>query len=164
MNDKKVQLWALILAGYKCKVEYIEGRYNCSADLLLRLPTVNDSNSEPASDTEALELDFDDRTLEVNVLNSNACVPKKFAKCELQHHEDLVKHFVDLPEDINILQEQNSDSTLSELKARIETGKATKTKLEKYLETGDGLTYSIVGGGGGGGVQISRYISYKATH
>ena len=145
MNNKKVQLWALILAGYNCKVEYIEGRLNCCADLLSRLPTGEDSNLESARDTDELEvdLDLDDRTLQVSVLNSNTFVPKEFAKCELQEHEDLVKPFVDLPEDINILKEQNSDSTLSELKSRIETGKATKTESEKYLETGDGLTYYL---------------------
>lgn len=41
MQNKKFQLWALSIAVYNCKVEYIEGRFNCCADLLSRLSTVN---------------------------------------------------------------------------------------------------------------------------
>lgn len=41
MHNKEIQLWALSIVGYNCKVEYIEGRFNCCADILFRLPTVN---------------------------------------------------------------------------------------------------------------------------
>lgn len=46
MQNKKFQLWALSIAVYKCKVEYIEGRFNCCEDLLFRLSTVNPEGEE----------------------------------------------------------------------------------------------------------------------
>lgn len=39
MQNKKIQLWALTIAGYNCKVEYIAGTSNSCADLLSRVPT-----------------------------------------------------------------------------------------------------------------------------
>ena len=39
MENKKIQLWALSMAGYNCKIEYIPGKFNCVADLLSRVPT-----------------------------------------------------------------------------------------------------------------------------
>ena len=38
MQNKKVQLWALGISGYNCKIEYISGAQNTCADLLSRSP------------------------------------------------------------------------------------------------------------------------------
>ena len=38
MQNRKIQMWALGMAGYNCKVEYIEGKTNTCADLLSRHP------------------------------------------------------------------------------------------------------------------------------
>ena len=38
MQNKKIQLWALSLAGYNCSIEYIAGTTNTCADLLSRHP------------------------------------------------------------------------------------------------------------------------------
>ena len=48
MQNKKIQQWALSIAGYNCKIEYIEGRFNCCADLLSRIPDSQETidNSE----------------------------------------------------------------------------------------------------------------------
>ena len=38
MQNKKIQLWALSMAGYNCTIEYIAGTTNTCADLLSRHP------------------------------------------------------------------------------------------------------------------------------
>ena len=38
MQNKKVQLWALSMAGYNCRMKYIPGTTNTCADLLSRKP------------------------------------------------------------------------------------------------------------------------------
>ena len=43
MQNKKIQLWALGLSGYNCKVEYIKGVENTCADLLSRTPQNSES-------------------------------------------------------------------------------------------------------------------------
>ena len=43
MQNKKIQLWALGISGYNCKIEYIAGPENTCADLLSRLPSTKDS-------------------------------------------------------------------------------------------------------------------------
>ena len=38
VQNKKVQLWALGMARYNCRIEYIPGKTNTCADLLSRKP------------------------------------------------------------------------------------------------------------------------------
>jgi hypothetical protein len=52
MQNKKIKLWALCIAGYSCKTEYIEGRFNCCADLLSRLPPNGNGTGDDLSDNE----------------------------------------------------------------------------------------------------------------
>ena len=131
MQNKKIQLWALSLAGYNCKVEYIEGRFNCCADLLSRLPTVTveESNEDNTHDVP----DIDDRALEVGAFNSNQFRPRDFASSEAKLPDDLVKPHMDLPDSIDIEAEQDKDPEIIRLKARLGNGKATKTEQEHFL-------------------------------
>lgn len=57
MKNKKIQLWALGIAGYNCTIEYIPGTENTCADLLSRTPTTTE-----ASTTEFDEPDVHDKT------------------------------------------------------------------------------------------------------
>ena len=38
MQNKKIQMWALSIAGYKCQIEYVPGPHNVLAGLLSRMP------------------------------------------------------------------------------------------------------------------------------
>ena len=67
MQNKKIQLWALGLSGFNCKVEYIEGVQNTCADLLSRSP--QESKDNPTDHT--YEPDVSDKAFEINVINSN---------------------------------------------------------------------------------------------
>ena len=46
MQNKKIQLWALGLSKYNCKVEYIKGVQNTCGDLLSRTPQNSESPEE----------------------------------------------------------------------------------------------------------------------
>ena len=62
MQNKKIQLWALGISGYNCRVEYIEGSSNSCADLLTRVPENGTMNSEEGLD----EPDVSDNAYEIN--------------------------------------------------------------------------------------------------
>ncbi|KAL5020837.1 hypothetical protein ScPMuIL_002080, partial [Solemya velum] len=80
MQNKKIQRWALTIAGYDCRIDYISGKENHCADLLSRSPATHEK-STPESDIE--EPNIDDRSFQVNVINSNEFEPKDYAKCSM---------------------------------------------------------------------------------
>jgi len=126
MQNKKTQL---CIAGYNCKVEYIEGRNNCCVDLLSRLiRTDKDVAAQDATqETEEETPDIDDRALDVSALNSNKFRPRDFASCEVEPPDDLMKPHTDLPK------EQDRDQDVVKLRARLSIGKGTKTEREHFL-------------------------------
>lgn len=52
MKNKKIQLWALNIAGYSCQIEYIPGTENTCADLLSRTPTDVGSKTSEADEPD----------------------------------------------------------------------------------------------------------------
>ena len=89
MQNKKIQLWALGIAGFNCSIEYIAGTENTCADLLSRKPDTGDT----VIDTEPFELDINDNTFEVGAINSNEINPKYFASCNMP-----AKEGIDIPD------------------------------------------------------------------
>ena len=85
MQNKKIQLWALGIAGYNCSIEYIAGTENTCADLLSRKPDADDT----VIDTEPFELDINDNTFEFGAINSNEINPKDFASCNMPAKEGI---------------------------------------------------------------------------
>ena len=75
MQNKKIQLWALSMAGYNCTIEYIAGTTNTCADLLSRRPD-EPGHCQEENLTEELDLDVNDNTFQVDVINSNEFEPK----------------------------------------------------------------------------------------
>ena len=90
MQNKKIQLWALSMAGYNCTIEYIAGTTNTCADLLSRRPD-EPGHCQEENLTEELDLDVNDNTFQVDVINSNEFEPKKFASCDVPFDDSLVK-------------------------------------------------------------------------
>jgi len=108
MQNKKIQLWALRIAGYNCKVEYVEGRNNCCAALFFRLPT-SKGEEDIAQETTEETLDIDDRALEIDTLNSNQFKPRDYESCEVEQPDDVMKPHMNVPKEIDIKQEQDKD-------------------------------------------------------
>ena len=85
IENKKIQLWVLVMSGYNCKTEYIAGTENTCADLLSRKP--NSECIDPI--LKPFELDINDNTFEVGMINSNEMDPKEFASCQVPENEPL---------------------------------------------------------------------------
>ena len=119
MQNKRIQLWALSIAAYNCKVEYIKGTANTCADLLSRIPDNAQEGTEESDKGPSLDdVDVDDRHFEINTLNSNRFNPRKFASCQIDDLDDLKKPEIDLP-DFDLVQEQEKDDTILSLKKRL---------------------------------------------
>ena len=79
MQNREKQLWALSMAGYNCRIEYIQGTTNSCADLLSRHPDNVDFEEE--RDEDNIFLDVNDMSYQVNVLDSTNFDPKAYANC-----------------------------------------------------------------------------------
>ena len=146
MQNKKIQLWALSIAGYNTQVEYIKGKENHCADLLSRIPFKKGEKEElqqSKSTPEDEELDIDDRSLEIGAINYNMINPRDFASSHVDPPGDVLKPDIDLPEDFNMVEEQQKDEEIGKLKNRINKGTATKAEQTHYFETEDGLLYYL---------------------
>lgn len=102
-----------------------------------------DDETEDQSDCD--EPDVKDNFFEINVLNSNAFSPKRLAKCEVKQPDEILKPFIDLPEDIDVRESQMSDEQIKKLKDRLKKGTATATEEKKFLEI-DGLMHYLSDG------------------
>lgn len=89
-------------------MEYIEGRFNCCADLLSRVPS-GGKYDETEDQSDCDEPDVKDNFFEISLLNSNAFSPKRLAKCEVKQPDELLKPFIDLPKDIDVRESQKND-------------------------------------------------------
>ena len=69
MQNKRIQLWALNISAYNCKIEYLPGKLNLIADFFSR-PPADDKNANK-SDIELYEPDINDNAFEITVSNSS---------------------------------------------------------------------------------------------
>ena len=81
IQNKKIQLWALGISGYNCKIEYIAGETNYCADLLSRTPHRDEANE---TDEENISPYINDNVYEINTINYNAFNLKTFVSCEVE--------------------------------------------------------------------------------
>ena len=95
-------------------IEYIAGTTNTCADLLSRRPE-EPGHSKEETLTEEFDLDVNDNTYLVDVINSNEFEPKKCATCDVHFDDYLVKPDDCLP-GFDMISEQNKDDELLELK------------------------------------------------
>ena len=80
MQNKKIQLWALGISSYNCKIEYIAGKTNYCAVLLSRTPHRDDANE---TDEDNINPDINHNAYESNTINPNACNPTTFEVLKL---------------------------------------------------------------------------------
>jgi len=133
MQNRKIQSWALSIAGYNCKIEYLQGKSNVCADLLSRSKGAQKEGSEKT-------VEVDDRAYEVSAINSNHFEPRDFASYIRETSQPTEFERPILP-DVDMIREQDSDKDILELKNRIKKGKATKLEQKKYLIMDDVLYY-----------------------
>ena len=136
MQNKKIQLWALGMAGYNCTIEYIPGTENTCADLLSRKPDTKDEETE----TEPFDLDMNDNAFEVGAINSNEFNPKHFAGRAVSENAK-----PEIPESdlihVDMTVEQAKDEEIMGLKKILEHGEPSKAIKRRYLVDNDILYY-----------------------
>lgn len=126
IQNKKIQLWALSIAGYNCKIEYVAGTDNSVADLLSRMP-----HNAIADETVEYSPDLNDNTYQIGALNSNKFSPKQYARCQIDLEDNLKKP--SLSPDINMIQEQEKDEVLMQIKVGLKTDKLSPSLANKYV-------------------------------
>ena len=145
MTNKRIQLWALSIAGYNCKIEYIPGSQNTCADLLSRHPLnvkLNQERNIDQSDSEeGIQTDVNDNFYQVNVIDSTQFDPKQFAPCTLPFDDTLTKPETVLP-GFNLIAEQAKDEEIVILRNMLLHGQPTKDISRKYLVV-DNILYFL---------------------
>ena len=126
---------ALGIAGYNCKIEYIQGKANTCADLLSR--PVNLENLMEGSDQ--IEPDISNNTLEIGHINSNRFGPKALT------------HFEQVPEDrqhpekecmgFDIVTDLNKDEDIYNIKQQLIKGTASSAIENKHIIFDDKLYF-----------------------
>ncbi|VDI43801.1 Hypothetical predicted protein [Mytilus galloprovincialis] len=135
--NKKLQLWALGIASYNCKIEWLAGTDNTIADYLSRRPPGQEGNQ---NQSETIEVDISDKAFQINTLNSNEFNPKDFASCDYKEDDQLSVKECTIPGyDMKI--EQSLDIELSEIINQINTGKASRSVDNKHIIINDILYY-----------------------
>ena len=136
MQNKKVQLWALGISGYNCRIEYIKGTDNSCADLLSRIP----QSAGLTQENDAYEPDISDKAYQINALNSNRFDPKEFASCKLPPSETVIKP--NLGDDVDMATEQSKDAVIMELKIGLQNDKLPKSIQKRHIVM-DNILYFI---------------------
>ena len=123
MQNRKIHLWALSIAGYNCKIQYLKGTRNVCTDLLSR-------SKGTLSTSQDKEVDIDDRDYEVSAINSNRFEPRRFAKLNEESRADEFE----MPTlvDFDMVREQD-DHEIRELKKILKREKATKAEKKKFI-------------------------------
>ena len=132
MQNRKVQMWALAIAGYNCTIQYIPGKNNYVADMLSRRPEQRVEEEEDSTAQETVE--EHDHSYEINVINSNKVDPKQYA-----NYEQLEDSEIEIPknpmqlENFNMMDEQNKDNEITQIIAQLHKEEAPKKVKDKYL-------------------------------
>ena len=135
MQNRKIQLWALSIAGYNCQVEYIPGPQNMCADLLSRVPPSYFKDEPPELE---LDLDVDERTLEIAVLDSHQFDPRQLASCEADKIVDPSEEETDM---FDMAAEQLKDEVVTGIMRDLKADNCPRTMDKRYMVKENVLYY-----------------------
>lgn len=144
MQNRKVQLWALSMAGYNCTIEYLPGPKNFCADLLSRHPKnvgkeIDSRDSSSDSDKVEMDVDVHENTYNIQVIDSNQFDPKQVRICEEPDKEPFQASNYVLDKGLDMEAEQGKDDELVEIKASC----LRDSKKEKRYIVIDNILYYI---------------------
>ena len=137
MQNKKIQLWALNIASYNCKIEWLAGSENTIADYLSRRPKNKD---DKVIIDENIEVDVNDKAYEISTINSNEFDPKQFSACSYQESDQLSTKDL-IIEGYDMKYEQSLDKEISAIIDQLMGNKLTKSVESKYIIIEDILYY-----------------------
>ena len=137
MQNRKIQQWALCIAGYDVKIEWLAGKRNTVADMLSRI-----DYGEPESDCDDnCSVDICDNTFCVETVNSNMIQPSQFVSNPTDEHAkvNMTRPEIDIP-NVNMVDEQAKDEQLKSIKIQLSSNDPPKS-VSKYLLLDDVLYY-----------------------
>lgn len=138
MRNKKVQLWALSIAGYDCEIEYLPGKRNVIADFLSRPPR---SKTTVLSDNQVCEPDINKKSYKVHnvppvkqisVVNSTQLNLKQVVDYALEATCDLPEAVQRL-QDFDMVEEQSKDADLLAIKTKLRHGQPSKSEEQRQF-------------------------------
>ena len=119
LNNKQLQLWALSIAGYNCKIEYLPGTQNTCADLLSRHPNnVGRPTNDESEGESSVQLDVNENSFNIQVIDSSQFEPKMFAACDIPIDNQLRIPKCTLPV-VDMSVEQLKDDEIVRIKSEI---------------------------------------------
>ena len=144
MENKKVQMWALNISSYNCKVEYIyiKGESNSCADMLSRLPDKASHDNLSSTESEEFETGIKDNSFQVNVINSNKLNPTDYVKCEAPITDDTNENLHLRLNEFDMVKEQSKDQNVIKIIDNLKQGKC-KAKIRNQFLVIENLVYFI---------------------
>ena len=138
-KNRRCQLWAMTINSYNCRIEYLKGESNLTADLLSRSPP-------SATDTSCSGEELNERRgpFEVAVLNSNRFNPGDYIKVDSDNIKEGER---EEPDDfealikIDILREQEKDEEIMEVKKKLLNKRNDASLLRKFMLKDDVVYY-----------------------
>jgi len=137
MQNKKIQMWALSIAGYNCRIEYIPGPQNTCADLLSRIPPPQERDEETSDGT----VEISDNTFQINVLDSNQFNPREHTNVQLPDPADVRQNEPTAIPGLNMIAEQGKDDQIAKIVERLERN--VNHKADGRLLLLDGIVHYI---------------------
>ena len=116
MQNRKIQQWALCIAGYEVKIEWLAGKRNIVADMLSRIDC-----GEPESDCDNnCSVDICDKTFCVETVHSNMIQPCQFVSNPTDEHAkvNMTQPELEIP-NVNMVDEQAKDEQLQSIKIQL---------------------------------------------
>ena len=132
IKNKRIALWSLSIAAYKCRIEFLEGSKNSVADLLSKVPKDPNLPSEIGSSAEESLPEIDDKTYQIGIINSNQLPPESFQQCRASE-ADLLDQPRPSVKQIDMQEEQAKDPEIQEVRKQLQSDHASKTFLGKYI-------------------------------
>ena len=144
IKNRKIEMWALSIAGYPgCKIEYLEGRLNAVADLMSRSPgKIKEEQSQNSDKND--EVDISDKFFEIGVINSNRLSEKQKQIVEPNDKQERneIEKGVGTCEGIDMQKAQENDPEIKNMKEKLLSGKAREGEKSSFIII-EGLVYYI---------------------
>ena len=140
MNNKKIQLWALSIAGYNASIRYVPGATNTIADALSRIN--HQDTPDSGAETELLNPDISDKTYQINMLNSKDFDGPSFMTSSIPAKDlELPDKQDDLFPQADMVSEQLKCKDIVQLKSRLNKGSAKPSEARKHMIVDDILYF-----------------------
>ena len=124
MKNRKIQIWAMAISSYNCRIEYIKGTNNEQADMLSRLSHTEDADVVTPQ--------------EVSVINSNRIAAHRNSDTGESDKSEVTIQRIALP---NMAEEQRKDPELRKLLKTLASPLTSDSVRRRYAVVDDHLYY-----------------------